>query len=51
MVNMTSSGMVEFPIEGSEHKTYKTRDKTPSAQFEHTVMVTETGYEILTKDF
>lgn len=48
MVNMTNAKMVECPIQGSEHKIYKTSDGTPSAQFEHTVLVTDTGYEILT---
>jgi methionyl aminopeptidase len=28
--------------------TIKTRDRSLSAQWEHTVLVTETGYEILT---
>lgn len=41
--------------EGSYHTkllsdgwTVKTRDGKLSAQFEHTILVTETGYEILT---
>jgi methionyl aminopeptidase len=29
--------------------TVKTKDKSLSAQWEHTILVTETGYEILTK--
>jgi methionyl aminopeptidase len=28
--------------------TIKTRDRSLSAQWEHTVLVTETGYEVLT---
>ncbi len=48
MINMTDAKISEFPIPGSDHKIYKTSDDTPSAQFEHTVMVTDTGYEILT---
>ena len=33
----------------SDGYTVVTRDKRPSAHFEHTVLVTETGYEILTQ--
>ena len=33
----------------SDGYTVVTKDKKPSAHFEHTVLVTETGYEILTK--
>lgn len=34
----------------SDGYTVVTKDKKPSAHFEHTVLVTETGYEILTKE-
>jgi len=30
--------------------TVVTKDKKPSAQFEHTILITESGYEILTID-
>jgi len=48
MVNETSAGIIELPIANSSIKWYVTGDKTLSAQFEHTVLITETGYEILT---
>ncbi|HMN69334.1 MAG TPA: type I methionyl aminopeptidase [Bdellovibrionales bacterium] len=38
----------EYDIPGSEIKYYLTGDKTVSSQFEHTVLVTDTGYEIMT---
>jgi methionyl aminopeptidase len=31
-----------------DHWTVKTRDRSLSAQWEHTVLVTDTGYEVLT---
>lgn len=48
MVNMGTDELVEFSIPGSSIRWYKTKDLKLSAQFEHTVLVTETGYEILT---
>lgn len=48
MVNENNDDMVEFSIKGSSIKYYETPDKSLSAQFEHTVLVTDTGYEILT---
>lgn len=48
MVNLASSAIEEFSISQSTVKYYETQDKTPSAQFEHTVLVTDTGYEIMT---
>jgi len=48
MINETSAQMVERPIHGSKHKCYLTGDKALSAQFEHTILVTDTGYEVLT---
>lgn len=48
MVNKTSLPIVEYSIPGSTIKYYETGDKTPSAQFEHTVLITDSGYEILT---
>lgn len=48
MINMTDAKIAESPIPDSNHKIYKTSDGKPSAQFEHTVMITDTGYEILT---
>lgn len=48
MVNQGTDELVEFSIPGSSIKWYTTQDKKLSAQFEHTVLVTDTGYEILT---
>jgi methionyl aminopeptidase len=48
MINQTDAEIEEFPILNSEIKYYHTADRTLSAQFEHTVLVTDTGYEILT---
>ena len=48
MVNETPAPIQEFAISGSEIKYYETSDKTLSAQFEHTVLITEQGAEILT---
>jgi methionyl aminopeptidase len=48
MVNETNSAMREHSIPGSSILWYTTADKCLSAQFEHTVLVTDTGYEILT---
>lgn len=48
MVNLGTDQIIEFPIEGSSHHYYKTKDKQLSAQFEHTILVTDKGYEILT---
>ena len=36
-------------IEGRDGYTMKTEDGSVAAHFEHTVLVTETGYEILTE--
>lgn len=48
MINQGSDEIDEFPIPGSSHKWYRTTDKKLSAQFEHTVLITDKGYEILT---
>ncbi|MGE3683696.1 MAG: type I methionyl aminopeptidase [Bdellovibrionales bacterium] len=48
MVNETGAPIEEFSIPGSEIKYYHTGDRTLSAQFEHTVLVTDRGYEIMT---
>lgn len=49
MINETDLPIKEFPIPGSKHFYYETQDKTLSAQFEHTVLITDTGFEILTQ--
>jgi len=48
MVNEGSPNVKEFDIAGSTVKYYETADRKLSAQFEHTVLVTDIGYEILT---
>lgn len=48
MVNEGTDEFIEFDIPDSDIKYYKTADKKLSAQFEHTVLITDTGYEILT---
>jgi len=48
MVNEGTDEFIEFPIKGSSIKYYETRDGKLSAQFEHTILMTDTGYEILT---
>lgn len=48
MVNAGTSKIVELAIPGSSIKYYETVDKSWSAQFEHTVLITDTGYEVLT---
>lgn len=45
MLNMKKSGVRVSVIDGW---TAYTKDKLPSAQWEHTILVTEDGYEILT---
>jgi methionyl aminopeptidase len=48
MVNETSAAYDEIAIPNSSIKYYVTGDQKLSAQFEHTVLITDTGYEILT---
>lgn len=48
MINETAVPLKEFSIPGSTIKYYETGDKSLSAQFEHTVLITDTGYQILT---
>ncbi len=49
MVNQGTEEIVEHDISGSLIKWYTTEDGLLSAQFEHTVLITDTGYEILTQ--
>ncbi len=48
MVNEGVAAVKEFDIPNSSIKFYETADKKLSAQFEHTVLITDKGYEILT---
>lgn len=50
MVNQGVEDVKEIAIPNSSIKYYITNDNKLSAQFEHTVLVTDTGYEILTLD-
>lgn len=50
MINQTGAAINEFSIENSDIKYYHTADNSLSAQFEHTVLITDKGYEILTLD-
>lgn len=49
MVNETSAPIREFSIPNSSIKYYETGDKTLSAQYEHTVLITDKGHQILTE--
>lgn len=48
MINQTNAPMIEHDIPDSSIKWYTTQDKCLSAQFEHTILVTDEGHEILT---
>lgn len=48
MINETDAPIKEFNIPGSTIKWYTTGDGSLSAQFEHTVLITNEGYEIMT---
>lgn len=50
MINEGTDEFIEKPIHGSSIKYYETADGKLSAQFEHTVLLTDSGYEILTLD-
>jgi len=48
MVNENDKPIQEFAIKGSTVMYYKTADRSLSAQYEHTVLITDSGYEVLT---
>lgn len=48
MLNETGADLEEHDIAGSSVKWYTTGDHSLSAQFEHTVLIKDGGYEILT---
>ena len=48
MINQTDAEVEEFAIENSDIKYYLTADRTLSAQYEHTVLITDVGYDIMT---
>ena len=45
---MINAGMREAVIDTKDRWTARTKDGLPSAQWEHTLLVTDEGYEILT---
>lgn len=45
---MINAGVREAVIDKKDQWTARTRDGKPSAQWEHTVLITDSGYEILT---
>ena len=45
---MINIGVREAIIDSKDHWTARTKDGKPSAQWEHTILITETGNEILT---
>ena len=48
MINFNNLDFIEHNIPNSEIKFYDTQDGTASAQFEHTVLITDAGFEIMT---
>jgi methionyl aminopeptidase len=48
MINQTVAPIKEFSIPNSSIKYYETGDKTLSAQYEHTILVTDSGHQVLT---
>lgn len=45
---MINAGVREAVLDPIDHWTVRTKDGKPSAQWEHTLLITETGHEILT---
>jgi methionyl aminopeptidase len=45
---MINAGTEQTELDESDHWTVRTRDRKLSAQFEHTILMTETGPEVLT---
>jgi methionyl aminopeptidase len=45
---MINAGVREAIIDHKDHWTARTKDSKPSAQWEHTLLITENGHEILT---
>lgn len=48
MINETAAPIKEMPIPNSAIKWYVTGDNTLSAQYEHTVLITDKGHQVLT---
>lgn len=45
---MINAGVREAVIDSKDKWTARTKDGKPSAQWEHTILITDTGYEVLT---
>ena len=45
---MINAGVREAVVDPKDRWTARTRDGKPSAQWEHTILITDTGHEILT---
>ena len=45
---MINAGSSDAKLDESDEWTARTPDGKPSAQWEHTILITETGHEILT---
>ena len=45
---MINIGVREGVLDPKDGWTVRTKDHKPTAQWEHTILITETGYEILT---
>ena len=45
---MINAGVAEAVVDNKDHWTARTKDSKPSAQWEHTILITETGHEVLT---
>jgi methionyl aminopeptidase len=46
---MINAGVREGVLDSKDRWTVRTKDGKPSAQWEHTVLITESGYEVLTQ--
>jgi methionyl aminopeptidase len=46
---MINFGVREAVVDPKDHWTARTKDLKPSAQWEHTLLITETGHKILTE--
>ena len=46
---MINAGVREAVIDKKDRWTARTKDGKPSAQWEETILITETGYEVLTR--
>jgi methionyl aminopeptidase len=45
---MINAGVKEGVVDPVDQWTVRTKDGKPSAQWEHTILITDTGHEVLT---